>query len=168
MNLSINQELPDATLAQMTDDGPVEVNLSDLTKNKKIILIGMPGAFTQTCTNDHLPSLIRTASDLFRNGIDEIICIVVNDVHVAKAWGEATGATKGGIKILTDAESKFAKSTELNFSVPPVGFFNRLQRVAMILENNVIKHIQLEDKRSSCEMTSGETLLSLTQKIFSL
>ena len=92
----------------------------------------------------------------------------MNDVHVAKAWGEATGATKGGIKILTDAESKFAKSTELNFSAPPVGFFNRLQRVAMILENNVIRHIQLEEKRSSCEMTSGETLLSLTQKIFSV
>ena len=57
----------------------------------------MPGAFTQTCTNDHLPSLTRNAGALFKNGIDEIICIVVNDVHVAKAWGEATGATKGGI-----------------------------------------------------------------------
>ena len=167
MKLSINQELPNATLAQMTPDGLAEVNLFDLTKNKKIILIGMPGAFTQTCTNDHLPSLIRTADNLFKNGIDEIICIIVNDVHVAKAWGESTGATKAAIKILADVESKFAKSTGLNFSAPPVGFFNRLQRVAIIAENNIIKHIQLEEKRSSCDLTSGDALLSLTKKIFS-
>ena len=147
MNLSINQELPNSPLAQMTNDGPVEVNLLDLTKNKKVILIGMPGAFTQTCTNDHLPSLIRTAGALFKHGIDEIICIVVNDVHVAKAWGETTGATKAGIMILTDVGSKFAKSTGLNFSVPSVGFFDRLQRVAIIAENNIVRHIELEESR---------------------
>ena len=61
MDISANQELPNTILAQMTDDGPVELNLLDLTKNKKVVLVGMPGAFTQTCTNDHLPSLIRTA-----------------------------------------------------------------------------------------------------------
>ena len=167
MNLSLNQELPNATLAQMTDGGPIEVNLFDLTKNKKIVLVGMPGAFTQTCTNDHLPSLIRNADTLFENGVEEIICIVVNDIYVAKAWGEATGATKTGIKILTDTESKFTKFIGLNFSIPKVGFFNRLQRVAIIAENNIIRHIQLEEKRSGCDLTSGETLLSLTKKIFS-
>lgn len=166
MNISTNQELPNTTLGQMTVDGLVEVNLLGLTKNKKVILVGMPGAFTQTCTNDHLPSLIRTADNLFKNGVDEIICLVVNDVHVAKAWGEVTGATKAGIKILSDTESKFAKSTGLNFSVPQVGFFDRLQRVAIIAENNMIRHIQLEEERSSCNLTSGETLLSLTRKIF--
>ena len=166
MNISTNQELPNTTLGQMTVDGLVEVNLLGLTKNKKVILVGMPGAFTQTCTNDHLPSLIRTADNLFKNGVDEIICLVVNDVHVAKAWGEVTGATKAGIKILTDTESKFAKSTGLNFSVPQVGFFDRLQRVAIIAENNMIRHIQLEEERGSCDLTSGETLLSLTKKIF--
>jgi cytochrome c peroxidase len=165
MKLKINQELPESTLAQMTDDGPVEVKLLDLTREKNIILVAMPGAFTRTCTHDHLPSLIRTADSLFKNGIDEIICIVVNDVHVAKAWGEATGATKAGIKIFTDAESKFAKATGLNFSVPIVGFFDRLQRVALVAENNVIKHIQLEQNRSRCDLTSGETLLSITKKL---
>ena len=166
MNISTNQELPNTTLGQMTVDGLVEVSLLGLTKNKKVILVGMPGAFTQTCTNDHLPSLIRTADTLFKYGVDEIICLVVNDVHVAKAWGEVTGATKAGIKILTDTESKFAKSTGLNFSVPQVGFFDRLQRVAIIAENNMIRHIQLEEERGSCDLTSGETLLSLTKKIF--
>ena len=88
MNLSINDKLPNTALSQMTTDGPVEVNLLSLTQNKNVILIGMPGAFTQTCTNDHLPSLIRNSDNLFKNGIDEIICIIVNDVHVAKAWGD--------------------------------------------------------------------------------
>jgi cytochrome c peroxidase len=166
MNLNTNQELPNTLLAQMTKDGPKEVNLVDLTKNKKVILVGMPGAFTSTCTNDHLPSLIRTADTLFKNGIDEIICIIVNDIHVANAWGEATGAANAGIRIFTDSESKFAKATGLNFSVPQVGFFDRLQRVAIIAENNIIRHVQLEEKRSSCDLTSGETILSLTNKVF--
>ena len=166
MNLSTNQELPNTTLAQMTTNGPAEVSLSSLTKNRRVVLVGMPGAFTQTCTNEHLPSLIKTGKTLFENGIDEIICLVVNDVHVAKAWGETTGATEAGIKILADVESKFAKSTNLNFSAPAVGFFDRLQRVAIIAENNIIKHIQLEEKLSSCNLTSGETLLSITKKIF--
>ena len=166
MKITKNKELPKSILAQMTDIGPVEINLFDLTKNKKVILVGMPGAFTQTCTNDHLPSLIRTAVNLFKNGIDEIICIVVNDIHVAKAWGEVTGATKAGIKILSDVESKFAKTAGLNFSAPPVGFFDRLQRVAIVAENNIIRHIQLEEQRSSCELTSGENLLSTITKIF--
>ena len=166
MKLTTNIELPNATLAKMTDDGPIEVNLLDLTKNKKVVLVGMPGAFTQTCTNDHLPSLIRTADTLFKNGIDEIICIIVNDVHVAKAWGETTGATNSKINILTDPKSKFTKATGLNFSVPKVGFFDRLQRVAIIAENNIIRHIQLEDDRGSCNLTSGETLLSITKELF--
>ncbi len=161
MKISIGQELPDASLSQMTADGPKTINLIDLTKDKKVVLIGMPGAFTQTCNNQHLPSLIKNSSALYKKGVDEIICVIVNDVHVAKAWSEITGANKAGIKILSDLESKFAISTGLSFSAPKVGFFNRLQRVLIILDGNVIKHIQLEEHRGKCELTSGDSILSL-------
>ena len=166
MTLSIGQELPTTILSDMTSDGPKATDLNELTSGKKVVLIGMPGAFTQTCTNNHLPSLIKNSSAIFEKGIDDIICIVVNDIHVAKAWGEITGATQAGIKILCDLESKFATAVDLTFSVPKVGFFDRLQRVLIILDDNKIKHIQLEKKRGECELTSGENILELIDKIF--
>ena len=164
MKLAVEQELPSTILSQMTSEGPKALSLGKLMANKKAVLIGMPGAFTQTCTTSHLPSLIRNSSSIFNKGIDEIICIVVNDIHVAKAWGEVTGATKAGIKILCDLESKFATSAGLAFSAPAVGFFNRLQRFVLISDNNVIKHIQLEEKRSECNLTSGENILEILDK----
>tara|TARA_X000001036_G_scaffold392052_1_gene390684 strand:- start:101 stop:607 length:507 start_codon:yes stop_codon:yes gene_type:complete len=166
MKISINQELPNSTLSQMTADGPKAISLASLTVGKKVVLVGMPGAFTETCTNQHLPSLIRNSSALFDKGIDKIICLVTNDIHVAKAWGEMTGATKAGIDILCDVESKFAIASGLSFSAPPVGFFHRLQRVSILLNNNFIKHIQLEETRSQCELTSGETILRLIDETF--
>ena len=146
MKISIEQKLPSAVLSQMTPDGLKSTNLTELTTGKKVVLIGMPGAFTQTCTNEHLPSLMRNSSAIFEKGIDDIICIVANDVHVSRAWGEITGARKAGISIFCDLESNFATSTGLSFSAPPVGFFNRLQRVLILLDDNVIKYIQLEEK----------------------
>ena len=166
MKISIDQELPSVILSQMTKDGPKTIELSELTTGKKVILIGMPGAFTKTCTNHHLPSLIRNSPAIFNKGIDEILCIVVNDIHVAKAWGEITGANEAGIKILCDLESKFSNSVGLSFSAPEVGFFERLQRVSIMLDKNVIKYIQLEDTRGACKLTSGETILKQIDKIF--
>ena len=166
MKLSIQQELPDMALSQMTANGPKTTSVAELTAGKKVILVCMPGAFTQTCTNHHLPSLIRNSTTLFDKGIDKIICIVVNDIHVAKAWGEMTGAAKAGIKIVCDLESKFALATGLSFSAPPVGFFHRLQRVLILVDDTVIKHIQFEENRSECNLTSGEALVSLVDKIY--
>jgi len=166
MKLSIQQELPNTMLTQMTANGPKATTLAELTKGKKVVLICMPGAFTETCTNHHLPSLIRNSTTLFEKGIDEIICIVVNDIHVAKAWGEITGAEKAGINIVCDLESKFAKASELSFSVPAIGFFQRLQRVLILLDDNVIKHIQFEEKRGDCKLTSGEAIVALANKIY--
>ena len=166
MKISLEQKLPHTTLYHMTPSGPKNIILEELTAEKKVVLVGMPGAFTQTCTSQHLPSLVKNSASIFSKGIDEIICIVVNDVHVAKAWGELTGATEAGIKILCDVEAKFAIEIGLSFSVPQVGFFNRLQRLSIILNNNLVKFIQVEQKRGECELTSGETLLDQIDKIF--
>ena len=166
MKFSLEEKLPSCTLSQMTEDGPKTLNLSEVTLGKKVILVGMPGAFTQTCDKQHLPSLIKNSTALFNKGIDEIICIVVNDIHVAKSWGEISGATEAGIKILCDVESQFTEAIGLSFSVPKVGFFKRLQRVFLILDNNIIKHAQVEAVRGECELTSGETILDTVEKIF--
>ena len=166
MITKIGDKFPKGTLS-FYDSGTLKTIKTDvLFKNKRIVLFGMPGAFTQTCTNHHLPSLIRNSTTLFDKGIDKIICIVVNDIHVAKAWGEMTGAAKAGIKIVCDLESKFAIATGLSFSAPPVGFFHRLQRALILVDDTVIKHIQFEENRSECNLTSGEALVSLVDKIY--
>ena len=165
MQISINQNLPNSTFYQMTDSGVQALKLADLARGKNILLIGMPGAFTKTCDSFHLPSLVTNCSAIFKKGIDEILCVVVNDVHVAKAWGDVSGATQAGIKILADVESQFAKSIGLDFSVPKIGFFNRLQRVAIIAQDNSIVHLQLEPNRSNCSLTSGDYLLSILSEV---
>ena len=166
MKIAVGEKLPNTILSQMTSNGPQATELAKLTVGKRVVLVGMPGAFTKTCTNSHLPSLIRNSSLLFKKGIDDIICIVVNDIHVTKAWGDVTGASKAGIKIFSDLESEFAIAVGLSFTVPSVGFFKRLQRIMIILDDNRIKHIELEEKRSECELTSGERILEITNKIF--
>ena len=164
MKISIGKRLPEAKFLRMGIQGPEEIKLSHLTKDRKIILIGMPGAFTPTCSDHHLPSIIRNSKKIYKGGIDGILCIVVNDVHVAKAWSKQSGADKANISVLSDYDSQFTKAIGLEFSAPKIGLLNRLQRVFIIAENNVITYLQLEDKRGSCLLTSGEKILSIISK----
>ena len=159
MKISINQELPNATFYQMIGEEIKAVNLFELTKKRNVVLVGMPGAFTNTCSSIHLPGLIENSKKFFETGIDEILCVVVNDVHVAKVWSEMSGAAQAGIKILADVDSNFTKSIGLEFSAPKVGFHNRLQRVAIIAKDNVVIHLQTEPERGTCNRTSGTVLL---------
>ena len=105
MALSQGDTLPDATLVQMGAEGPAPVKLADKTKGRKVVIFAVPGAFTPTCHSAHVPSFIRTKDQFDAKGVDEIICVSVNDPFVMKAWGEATGATDAGITMLSDAHS---------------------------------------------------------------
>ena len=157
--IAVSDHLPDVTLLHMGDDGPREVALSDLTSGKKAVIFGMPGAFTSTCTGAHLPSLIRTADDFRDKGVEELLVVVVNDVFVAAEWAKQTGATAAGITVLADADASFTKAAGLEFTAPPVGFYDRTQRCAIYAEDGVVKVLNLEEERGVCNMTAGETLL---------
>ena len=162
MKLKVGDKLPDLELFYLDQNNDVKkISILDLCKNNKTIILGMPGAFTPTCSNDHLPSFIKNKSLFENKGVDCIICVVVNDVYVAKVWGEQTGATQAGIKILADPKSEFANSLGLGFSVPALGLFNRLKRFVIIIDNNIIKNIILEQNRGACDLTSGDNILSL-------
>lgn len=120
MALSQGDQLPDATLVQMGAEGPAPVNLADKIKGRKVVIFAVPGAFTPTCHSAHVPSFIRTKDQFDAKGVDEIICVSVNDPFVMKAWGEATGATAAGITMLSDASSEFTKAIGMNFDAPPM------------------------------------------------
>jgi peroxiredoxin len=91
MSLSAGQRLPDATMVRMGVEGPEQVQLSEVLKGRKVVVFALPGAFTGPCTTAHIPSFIRTADAFRAKGVDEIICIAVNDPFVLQAWGESTG-----------------------------------------------------------------------------
>ncbi|WP_299620284.1 peroxiredoxin [uncultured Tateyamaria sp.] len=160
MAISQGDTLPDATLVQMGADGPAPVQLSDKTKGRKVVIFAVPGAFTPTCHSAHVPSFIRTKDQFDAKGVDEIICVSVNDPFVMKAWGEATGATEAGITMLGDAESAFTTAIGMDFSAPPAGLMARSKRYAMLVEDGKVTLLQEEESPGVCEVSGGEGLLA--------
>ena len=159
MTISVGQSLPDANLLQMGEDGPETVALSSKLKGRKVVLFGLPGAYTGVCTTAHVPSFIRTKDKFAAKGVDEIICVSVNDPFVMKAWGEATGATAAGITMLGDADASFTKAIGLTFDVPHLGFFARSKRYSLLAEDGVVTKFNPETG-TGCEISAGEHLLS--------
>ena len=160
MKYSAGDDFPDVIFNWMDDNFEVQkAGSSELFENKKIILVGMPGAFSPTCSMMHLPSFIKNVKEFQNSGIDEIFCVLVNDVYVAKVWGESTGATKAGIKIITDPLSILAETLEFEFTVKGTGLLRRLQRFTAVIENNKIEKLYFEKERGVCDMTSAQTVL---------
>lgn len=159
MTIAEGMSLPDATLLRMGDTGAEAVMLSDRLKGRKVVIFGLPGAYTGTCSTAHVPSFIRTAKQFAENGVGEIICIAVNDPFVMKAWGEATGATAAGITMLGDADASFTRAIGMTFDVPQLGFFNRSKRYSLLAEDGVVTKFNPETG-TGCEISAGEHLLS--------
>jgi cytochrome c peroxidase len=160
MTISTGAKLPDATLVKMGEKGPEAVPLADKLKGRKVALFAVPGAFTPTCHSAHVPSFIRTKDQFAAKGVDEIICISVNDPFVMKAWSEATGATAAGITMLSDASSEFTKAIGMNFDAPPAGLVARSKRYAMLVEDGVVSVFHPEESPGTCDISGGEALLA--------
>jgi len=137
---------------------------TSLFSNKKAIVIGMPGAFTPTCSNYHIPSIIEQMSNFKINGIDEIFCLVVNDIHVTKVWAEQTGGANSGLKFITDTDSSLVNKLKLSYNAPDIGLINRSKRFCIVLNNLIIKKILIEEERGVCDLTSGENILTQLDK----
>ena len=160
MKYSVGDEFPEVIFNWMDDNFEVQkAASSELFDSKKIILIGMPGAFSPTCSMMHLPGFIKSVKKFQGLGIDEIFCVLVNDVYVAKVWGETTGATKAGIKIITDPLSILAETLDFEFSVKGTGLLRRLQRFTAVIKNKKIEKLYFEKERGICDITSAKTVL---------
>jgi peroxiredoxin len=159
MTIAEGARLPDATLLKMGEAGAEPVKLADRLKGRRVVIFGLPGAYTGTCSTAHVPSFIRTAPKFAEKGVDEIICVAVNDPFVMKAWGEATGATAAGITMLGDADASFTKAIGQTFDVPQLGFFARSKRYSLLAEDGVVTRYNPETG-TGCEISAGEHLLS--------
>lgn len=160
MTISVGDKLPEATLTRLGDKGPEPVSVSELTAGRKVVIFAVPGAFTPTCHSAHVPSFIRTKDALVEKGVDEIICVSVNDPFVMKAWGEATGASKAGISMLADGTGSYSQALGLTFDAPPAGLIGRSKRYAMLAEDGVVKVLHLEEAPGTCEVSGGEAMLN--------
>ena len=159
MGISQGDKLPSAILRRMGDDGPEEVTIDTLTSGRKIVLFGLPGAFTPTCSSAHVPSFIRTIDQFIAKGVDEIVCVAVNDVHVMREWSKATGAAAAGVSMWADPTSAFTTAIGMNFDVEAVGFVARSARYAMVVDDGVVSILNLETARATCDISGGENLL---------
>ncbi len=158
MTISEGAALPEGTLLVMGDKGAEQVSVAERLKGRRVVVFGLPGAFTSTCSTAHLPSFMRTKPQFDAKGVDEIICIAVNDPFVMKAWGEATGATKAGITLAADADGSFTRAIGMDFDAPAVGFHGRSRRYAALVEDGVARVVQV-DKSGECNISTGEALL---------
>lgn len=160
MAISVGDNIPGATLVRMGDAGPEPVEIFEKTAGRKVVIFAVPGAFTPTCHSAHVPSFIRTRDGFDEKGVDEIVCISVNDPFVMKSWGEATGASAAGLTMLGDPEAAFTKAIGMAFSAPPAGLIDRSKRYAMLVEDGTVKVLHVEENPGACEVSAGEGLLA--------
>ena len=157
--ISVGDQLPDATLTLIGNNGPEQLQLSDKLKGRKVVLFAVPGAFTSTCHSAHVPSFIRTKDQFAAKGVDEIICLAGNDPFVMSIWGDNTGATEAGITMLSDAECTFTEAIGMRLDAPAAGLIGRSLRYAMLVEDGEVKVLNKEENPGQCELSAGEGLL---------
>ena len=160
MKLKIKDQLPDTEVFQLVDGEPQKNKLREIIGNGKIILFGLPGAFTSTCSKLHLPGFVANANKIKEKGIENIFCISVNDPYVMNAWGDANN-TEEKIKMLSDPYLLFTKAIGAEVDRNSKGMGIRSNRYAMVIENLEVLKIQVEKETKQCGLTSAESILEI-------
>ena len=151
--LDIGRKLPNSSVLLVTESRIETIDLMDKLVGRSIAIFGMPGAFTETCTELHIPNILKYKQKLLNLGVEEIFVIVVNDAFVVRRWGYSFDAFNQGITLIADSSSEFSKAVGLNFSVPSIGFYDRSLRYAMISRDGVVEKFLIE--KSEDEITTS-------------
>jgi peroxiredoxin len=157
MTIKVGDHLPEVTLRLITGDGPRPVTTAEFFKGKKVVLFGLPGAFTPTCHKNHLPGFVKNAATIKGKGINTIAVTGVNDVFVMDAWKKATGGD--AIEFLADGSGNWAKALGLTADLTERGLGVRSQRYAMVVEDGVVKTLNVEDSPGKADISGADNLL---------
>ncbi|HEY8024707.1 MAG TPA: peroxiredoxin [Burkholderiaceae bacterium] len=165
MTIKIGDHLPDGSLAEFIESpteacaiGPNTFQVADLVKGKKIAIFGLPGAYTPTCSAQHVPGYVKHADELKAKGVDEIWCISVNDAFVMGAWGRDQKAT-GIVRMMADGNATFSKALGLDADFSKFGMGTRSQRYSLLVDDGVVKQLNVE-QGGKFEVSNAETLLA--------
>ncbi|MEA2760398.1 MAG: glutaredoxin/glutathione-dependent peroxiredoxin [Methylobacteriaceae bacterium] len=160
MTIKVGDRLPDATFTAMTSDGPQTRTTDDFFKGRRVVLIGVPGAFTPTCHRNHLPGFVSKADEILGKGIDEIAVTGVNDVFVMDAWAKQSGA-EGKVTFLADGSANFVKAIGLSLDMSQRGLGTRSQRYSMLVDDGVVRKLHVEEAPGKAEVSGADALLKV-------
>ncbi|MCY3702682.1 MAG: peroxiredoxin [Rhodospirillales bacterium] len=159
MPISTGDSIPAATLRRLSADGMEEVSTTAFFGNRKVVLFSVPGAFTPTCSVQHLPGFVQNADAIKAKGVDEIVCIAVNDAFVMDAWGKSQN-TGDSVTLLADGNGEFTQALDLGLDGTGFGLGQRGQRFAMVVENGTVAHLAVEEP-GAFEVSSAERILAV-------
>jgi peroxiredoxin len=165
MTIKVGDRLPEGQLQEFIEVetagcalGPNTFNVGELVKGKKIVIFGLPGAYTPTCSAKHVPSYIRHYDALKAKGVDEIWCLSVNDAFVMGAWGREQGAT-GKVRMMADGSADYTKKLGLELDLVARGMGVRCQRFSMLVDDGVVRKLNVEAP-GKYEVSDAETMLA--------
>ncbi|QGZ36275.1 peroxiredoxin [Stappia indica] len=159
MTIKVGDTLPETKFKIMTADGPAERSSSDLFGGRTVVLFAVPGAFTPTCHNNHLPGFVEHADTILSKGVDEIAVVSVNDVFVMNAWAKASGASDK-ITFLADGSADFAKAIGLELDASGAGLGIRSKRYAMIVKDGKVTALNIEETPGKAEVSGAAGILA--------
>ena len=155
MSVQAGDQVPEGTLKTMTPDGPEEISSDALFKGKRVVLFGVPGAFTPGCSRVHLPGFIERSAEIHAQGVDTIACVAVNDVWVMSAWGKSQGAD-GKVTMLADGSGHYITRLGLALDLDAAGMGLRCKRFSMVVQDGVVESVNV-DARAIESTTAAST-----------
>jgi len=157
MTIKVGDKIPSATLYRMGEGGPEAVTTDELCSGKKVVLFGLPGAFTPTCSAQHVPGFLQNADALKAKGVDTVACMSVNDAFVMGAWAKDQG-TAGKVEMLGDGSAELTQKMGTELDLSGRGLGKRSRRFSMLLDDGVVKQLNLEEG-GGLEISGAETIL---------
>jgi len=158
MPIKVGDSLPDVTFTVMTPQGPQARTTADIFDGRKVVLFGVPGAFTPTCSLNHLPGFLAKEAEIKAKGVDEIAVTSVNDVFVMDAWAKNSGAV-GKITFLADGSAAFATAIGLTYDLSDRGLGLRSQRYSMLVEDGIVRKLNIEESAGKADVSGADALL---------
>ena len=157
--LEQGDRIPDVTVRQMTADGPTPVPMKDYCAGRKVVVFALPGAFTPTCSEQHLPGFVRHADAIKAKGVAAIACLSTADFFVMDAWGKSQGVDDA-VDMLSDGNHEFTREAGMAIDLSDHGLGERSLRYAMIVDDGEITHIAVEDDPGEADKSSAESILA--------
>ncbi len=158
MSIKAGDKMPSGAFGVMTDSGPGAISTDELFSGKKVVLVSVPGAFTPTCSMNHLPGFVEHAEAIRAKGVDTIACMAVNDVFVMDAWGKDRGAGED-VLMLADGNGDYAKALGLEMDASGFGMGMRGQRFAIVVDDGTATHVAVEEP-GTFEVSKAESILN--------